>query len=59
MTLEQAQQAFAALPATGQSRLLATLAFDLTIWARTAYPEVLTDSDQIIAGLRCNDFSTE
>jgi hypothetical protein len=55
MTLEECQQTFSVLPAAGQARFLATLAFDLTVWTRSAYPELLTDTNQIIGRLRAGN----
>ena len=55
MTLDQAQQAYTALPAASQARFLAKLAYELTVWARSAYPELLPDSNLIIQRLRAGN----
>ncbi len=52
MTVQQAQKAYAALPPGGQARFLATLAHDLTIWARDAYPQLLPDTTLVVERLR-------
>ncbi|HYT95068.1 MAG TPA: hypothetical protein VEL76_40500 [Gemmataceae bacterium] len=57
MTLVEAQQAFAGLPVAGQARFLGILAAEATVWARSAYPEMLPDPTQVIARLRqSNEF---
>ena len=52
MTLEQAQQAYAALPPERQARFLASLAHDITVWARDSYPQLLHDTALVVERLR-------
>jgi hypothetical protein len=55
MTLEECQQTFPVLPAAGQARFLANLPYELTVWTRRAYLELLTDTNLIIGRLRAGN----
>jgi len=52
MTVQQAQQAYAALPPERQARFLATMAYDITVWARESYPQLLQDTAMVVERLR-------
>src|SRR5580704_3676599 len=52
MTHGPAQTAYSALPPKGQTRFLAILAHEITVWARNAYPEIEKDREAAVSRLR-------